>query len=334
MATLAGSNPTLLDIAKRMDPDGSVSAIAELLSQDNEILMDMPWLEGNLPTGHRATVRTGLPDVAFRKLNKGVPASKSTTTQIDEACGMLEAFGQVDKDLAELNGNTNAFRMSENSAFMESMNQTMSSTLFYGDTTLNPERFLGLSPRFSTGVVASAENGQNVITGGGSSNLTSVWLVGWGANTVHGIYPKGSRAGLYHEDLGLDTVKDSDGNTYRAYQDHYQWKCGIAMRDWRYVVRIANIDVTALVKNAATGADLVDLMTRALERIQSLTGVTPVFYANRTIRSFLRRQTVSKVASSTLEYDMVAGKPALRFAEVPVRRVDAITNAETAVPMA
>lgn len=337
MATLAGRNATLLDVAKRTDPDGRISAVAELLSQENEILMDMPWLEGNLSTGHLTTVRTGLPEVAWRKLNQGVPASKSTTAQITEACGMLEAFGEVDKDLAELNGNTSAFRLSENMAFIESMNQTMAQTLFYGDTAVNPERFLGLAPRFSTGVQATAPNGQNIISAGGSANLTSIWLVGWGANSIHGIYPKATKAGLEHEDLGLDTVTDSSGNKYRAYQDRYQWKCGIAMRDWRYVVRIANIDVTAL--EAGTTAspadpDLLMLMVRALERIQSLTGVTPVFYANRTIRSFLRQQAIRGVQNSTLTYDELGGRPVVSFSGVPVRRVDSILSTETAVPMA
>ena len=72
-------------------------------------------------------------------------------------------------------------------------------------------------------------------------------------------------------------------------------------------------------------------MTIALEKIHSLTGVTPAFYCNRTIRSFLRRQTVNKVASGTLEYDEVAGKKILTFGEVPVRRIDALVNNEARV---
>lgn len=332
MPVIGGQNLTLLDVTKRLDPDGSAAAIAELLSQENEILQDMPWLEGNLPTGHRVTVRTGLPDVAWRKLNQGVPASKSTTAQIDEACGMLEGFGQVDKDLVELNGNTAEFRLQENMAYIESINQAMAQTLFYGYTSVNPERFLGMAPRFGTVNIATAQNAQNVIDAGGTgTDNTSIWLVGWGANSVHGIYPKATQAGLIHEDLGLDTVSDAAGNRYRAYQDRYQWKCGLALRDWRYVVRIANVDISDLTRNASAGADLIDLMTRSLERIQSLSGVTPVFYCNRTIRSFLRRQTVNKVAASTLAYDTVAGKPALRFAEVPVRRVDALLSNEARV---
>ena len=332
MPVIAGNNLTLVDQAKRTDPDGRIAAIAEILSQSNEILEDCPWVEGNLATGHRTTVRTGLPAVAWRKLNAGVQPSKSTTVQVDEAAGMLEAFGVVDKDLAELNGNTGEFRLSENVAFLEAMNQEQASTMFYGDTAVNPERFLGLSARYGTVNPANAQNADNVIDAGGTgTDNTSVWLIGWSPNTIHGIYPKGTQAGLVHEDLGLDTVFDAAGGRYRAYLDRYQWKCGLALRDWRYAVRICNIDVSDLTRNAATGADLIDLMTRALERIQSLSGVTPVFYANRTVRSFLRRQTVNRVASSTLQYDMVAGKPALRLAEVPIKRVDAILSTEARV---
>lgn len=333
MATLTGK-VTLLDVAKTFDPDGKAAAIAELLSQENEMLMDMPWKEGNLPTGHRVTVRTGLPDVVFRKLNAGVPSSKATTAQVDEACGILEARSEIDVDLADLNGNTSAFRMSQAKAFIESMNQTMQRQVIYGDVGTTPEAFLGLAPRFNDVPTTSngAENNVNVIDAGGTgTDNTSIWLIGWGENSVHGIYPKGSQAGLKHDDLGVQDAFDTSGNRFRAYTDRYQWKCGIAVPDWRYVVRIANVDVSDLTKNAGSGADLIDLMTQALEKIHSLTGVTPAFYCNRTIRGFLRRQTVSKVAASTLEYDMVGGKPALRFAEVPIRRVDALLNSEARV---
>ena len=330
MATLADKKLTLLDVTKRLDPDGSVAAVAELLSQDNEILQDIPWVAGNLPTGHRITQRTGLPDVYYRKLNKGVPSSKSRTAQIDEACGLLEARGSIDKELALLNGNTAEYRLSENQAFVEAMGQTFGSRLFYGDTAVTPEEFVGFAPRFSS---LSAENGQNIISGGGATNLTSIWLVGWSPNkSVFGVYPKGTQAGLTHEDLGEGDEFDADGNRYRAFMDRYVWRHGLAVRDWRYVVRIPNIDVTALTKDAASGADLLNLMTRATSRIKSLTGVTPAFYANRTIESVLRQQATNATKNSTLSFDTVTNpEPVVKFAGVPVRRVDALLNTESQV---
>ena len=209
MATLSGKY-TLLDVAKTLDPNGGTAAVAELLNQSNEMLQDMPWYEGNLPTGHRITTRTGLPDVVFRKINGGVPPSKATTAQIDEACGILEARSEIDKDLAMLNGNTGSFRLLQATSFIEAMNQRMQSTVLYGNVDSVPEAFTGLGPRFG---VKSGANSSNIIDAGGTgSNLTSIWLVGWGANTVHGIYPKGSTAGLVHNDLGEGDAFDANGN--------------------------------------------------------------------------------------------------------------------------
>src|ERR1044071_8435302 len=103
MATLGQSGKvTLLDIAKSMDPDGSVAAVAELLTQTNEILLDMPWIEGNMPTGHKGTVRTGLPTAIWRQMYQGVPPSKSVRAQIEDACGMLETRAELDRDVADL----------------------------------------------------------------------------------------------------------------------------------------------------------------------------------------------------------------------------------------
>lgn len=338
MPQLGTNTLTLTDWAKRVDPSGDgISPVVELLNQSNEILVDMPWVEGNLPTGHRTTVRTGLPSVAWRKLNYGVTQSKSTTVTVDDTCGMLEAFGQADKDLVELNGTGAAFRLSESTAFIESMNQAMATTLFYGDSETNPERFLGLAPRFST--ISGATNGQNIISAGTvtGGDGTSIWLVGWGENTVHGIFPKGSTAGLQHEDLGLDTVTDAAGGKYRAYLDRYQWKCGMALRDWRYVVRIPNIDVSALIADTAgTTVKLIEYMSRAIDRIPNFGSCRPVFYMNRTVFSILRIQALNKSNNAlAIEQGLDQfGNPirgGLSFMGIPIRRVDAITNTEAQI---
>lgn len=332
MSILATTHPTLLDITKRLDPEGKVDTIAEILNQTNEVLDDMVWLEGNLPTGHRTTVRSGLPTPTWRKLYGGVQPTKSRTVQVTDSVGMLEAYAEVDKALADLNGNSAAFRLSEDRAHIEGMNQEFSSTLFYGAESNEPEAFTGFGARFND---QAAENGGNILTSAdtpdGSDN-TSIWLVVWGPNTVHGIYPKGSIAGLNMEDKGQVTIENIDGNGGRmeAYRTHYRWDCGLTVRDWRYVVRI-NIDQENLVKDAASGPDLIDLMTQAVELVPSLSMGRPAFYANRTVRSFLRRQIANKVAASTLTIEQVAGKHVTMFDGIPLRRCDAITNTEAGI---
>lgn len=331
MAALQTIHPTLLDVTKRLDPNGKIDTIAEILNETNEILSDMVWVEGNLPTGHRTTVRTGLPTPTWRKLYGGVQPTKSTTAQITDSCGMLEAYAEVDKALADLNGNTAAFRLSEDRAHIEGINQEFVSTLFYGNEGTEPEAFTGFAPRFNS---LSAVNGEQIIQSAsieGSDNA-SIWLIVWGQNTVHGIYPKGSVGGLKQEDKGQVTIENVDGNGGRmeAYRSHYRWDCGLTVRDWRYIVRI-QYDQEDLTKDAKTGPDLVDLMSDALERVPSLTMGRPVFYANRKALSFLRRQITNKVTNSTLTMDTVAGKKVTHFDGIPVRRVDQLTNSEAAV---
>ncbi len=333
MATLGANLLTLADWAKRLDPNGQVPVIVELLAQNNEVLPDMLWAEGNLPTGHRTTVRTGLPTVAWRLLNQGVQPSKSTTAQIDEACGKLEAWSEVDKDLAELNGNVAAFRLSEAQAFIEAMNQQFASTLFYGNSSINPEQFTGLAARYSA--ISGAANGANVITGGGSgSDNSSVWLICWGPQSLHGIFPKGSRAGIIHNDLGEQTVQTSTsvaGTRMRAYQEMWQWNCGIALKDWRYAVRIPNIDISALVAKSSA-ADLIELMIKAIHRIPTLSMGRCAFYMNRTCFQMLDIQRRDDVVSGgQLKYEQVDGIMTPTFRGIPIRKVDALLETEATV---
>ena len=118
MATIGNLAITYADWAKRMDDGYKVASIIEILSQTNEILDDMLVMEGNLPTGHKTTIRTGLPQATWRLLNAGVPNAKSTTAQIVDTCGNLETYAVIDKDIADLNGNTADFRLSEVRAFL------------------------------------------------------------------------------------------------------------------------------------------------------------------------------------------------------------------------
>lgn len=332
MATLSAGSLTLVDHAKRLDADGKIPVIAELLSQTNEILEDAVFMEGNLPTGHRVTIRTGLPTVYWRAINQGVPLSKSTTAQVDEAVGMLEAYSEVDKDLAELNGNTAAFRLSEDQAFLEAMNQTQASTMFYGNPAGDAKQYLGLAPRYSS---LSAGNAMNIVDGKGTGSAnTSIWLVVWGENTCFCPFPKGSRAGLMHEDLGLDTIIDADGGRFQAYRTHYQWKNGLVVKDWRYIVRIANVNVSNLVNNSSP-ADLITLMSKALDRIPNFGMGRACFYMNRTVYSYLRIQALSKSQNVLAVEQGLSqfGTPSrwMSFQGVPLRKVDAIVNTESQV---
>jgi len=334
MATLAVTNPTLADVAKATDPDGKIATIVEILNETNEMLDDMVWVEGNLPTGHRTTVRAGLPTPTWRKLYGGVQPNKATNVQVTDTTGMLEAYAEIDKALADLNGNTSAFRMTEDKAHIEGMSQEFMNTVMYGNEGTAPEEFTGFAPRFNDN--SGPANADNILLGGGSgSDNSSIWLISWGTDTVHGIYPKGSKAGLQFADKGQVTLEDaSDGSNsgrMEAYRSHYKWDCGLSVRDWRYVVRICNIDNSALqADKGGSSADITDLMSQAVELLPNASKGRPAFYMNRVLRSTLKRQ-IANTTNVNLTQDQVGGKSVVSFDGIPVRRCDALTSTEATI---
>lgn len=339
-------NLTLMDWTKRVDPDGSSPIICDMLSQTNAILIDATYVQGNLPTGHRVTISTGLPTVYYRSLNEGIPTSKATTTQVDEQCSMIEARSEVDIDLAMLNGNTAEFRMSEARMFIEAMNQTQATGMFYGNPATDPKQYLGLAARYSS---LSAGNAQNIINGGGTTAgiQTSVWLICWSDQTVFCTFPKGSNAGLLQEDLGRQTSYDAGGTGKRmeVYAERFQWKSGLVVRDWRYAVRVCNLEVGGATNsvNELKGiyaynvvTNILHLLAQAISRIPNTAMGRCAFYMNRTIFTALMRVALEKGAASGLMIQPAAtqfGTPQsmLSFLGIQIRQCDAIVNTESVV---
>ncbi len=323
---------SLLDLASRMEKGSVSKAIIEILNLQNEALSFIPFLECNDGEQHKTTIRTGIPAPTWRQLNYGVSQTKSRTAQVKDACGMLENYSTVDSALCELATDKNALLLSESKPIIEGMNQEFMSTLFYGNTAVDKEKFMGLAPRFSS--LAAAENSDNVINAQGNANRnTSIWIAVMGDSSCHGIFPEGTQAGLSQKNLGEQTVYDGANNPYQAERSHFKWKPGLSVRDWRQIVRICNIDVDDLTKDATAGsADIIDLLDQGLERIHNLNQGTPVIMANRTIRSFLRRQ-MKNHPRVLLSLEEVAGRPdkMLTYDGIPIARCDALLNTEATV---
>ena len=347
MATaLTNAWPTLVDVARRLDPNGKIARMAEILNQYNEINEDIVWIEGNLPTGHKTSLRATIPTPTWRLINQGVVPVKSTSNQVTESCGMMEVYSEIDFSLAQLNGNTPEWRASEDDGVLEGMNQALAFALFYGDTSINPEKFVGFTPRYYTYSpsatqtsgpqynVISATASQSTTT---SNSLTSIWLIGWGPDTCFGIFPKGSKAGLTMEDLGKQTLLDSNTpqGRYEGYRTHFKWDCGLCVRDWRYVVRCCNIDVTSLLTasdSTDNSANILKYMSIMIDRIPPSGRSRLVFYMNQTVRSMLRVKYLNK-SNTWLELsDWVQGRqlprPSLLFQGIPCRRVDQLSLTE------
>lgn len=330
MVILTSTMPTLIDKFSREDSTKKIMKIVELMAKQNDILMDAEYMECNDGSKHKTTMRSGIPEPTWRMFNQGVQPSKSTTVPVLDTTGMMEDYGLVDKALADLSGNADAFRASENLGKLQGFNNKASRYMFYGNSQTEPQAFLGLTPRYNS---LAAESGRNIVDAGGTgSTNTSIWFVTWGELTTHLLYPKGSVAGFQHRNLGEDTVKDDVGGEFQAYRDHFKWDIGMSVRDWRANARVANIDVTTLTSDAATGAKLIENMIKAyylLDNPMQGEGKT-VIYANRTIQTFLHLQAMnSKNVNLTLgEY---AGRKIPELLGIPIKRCDELLNTESRV---
>lgn len=326
MAAIGYTFPTLLDQAKRMDPNGSIANIVELLAQRNPVIEDAVALEGNLPTGHRFTSRTGLPSTSWRRFNEGVAASKSRTSQHTESIGMLVSRSEVDCELAKLNGNEAAFRMSEDKAHLAALANEAEASIFYASTEgSTPNEIQGLSPRFDA--LSGLDQSSQIVNFevGDDATNTSIWFVVWGEDGAHLIYPKGSMAGIQTTDMGQHLVTDSGGtNKFRAYVTEYSWHFGVCVRNWRNVSRICNIPASL----AGTGDTLIPAMIDAYYKLDNPNAGKLCIYTNRTMRTALHKQARAATSGSTLSLSMIEGKEIVTFMGHPIRVADALLNTE------
>lgn len=329
MAYEKGGVATLAEIEEFYKGQKLDTTMIELMNQTNDILTDIPFREANKTDGHETRIRTGLPEVYFRRLYRGTPVSKSQFNRVTEGFGMLESRMELDVKEKELYAEAfNAYRLSEGLAHTEALRQKAAKLLFYGDHKQNADEFDGLATRYSK------KDMPNVIDAGGTGkNLTSIYLASWGPTTVHGLFPKHSVAGLKHEDLGKYTTADGNGYKFEVYGDLFSWNIGLAVRDWRSVVRIVNIDTTKLTLAAGKEGyvDLKTLLIRAKNKMPEAMRAKAVWYASESVLTGLEIQSADKsnVHLTYGEYFGSKNVPVLHGR--PIRQCDAISEAETEV---
>jgi len=349
---MAGTNASLVyDLvswAKTRDPDLKTAMIAELLNQSNEQVQDLVWLEGNLPTGHRITQRTGLPTTYTRQINAPVAVSRGQTAQVDEGAAIFETWAEYDESLLKLWADKGNFLYMQSLAFMESITQKFSNSFIYGDPSVDPTQFLGLAPRYSTVNTSNANNAQNVIDGGGTGGVnTSMYLLTLSPKALYGFFPKGTAAGIIHFSKDEEVIQGTNGvggTRLLGHREMWQWNAGIALEDWRWCGRLCNIDTTNL-KNQTGATDLTEGMIDLMYRIPSI--ATPasttgnptstiaipgkqIYLCNRTVRAALHKQMLNKTNNQLTMEDWY-GRKVLSFMGIPIRNCDQISNAESQI---
>jgi len=332
--------PSLTDIARALEPDGTVTEIVNVLSRANPLLGDLQFREGNLPTGMTYSVWKSLPAAQKRRLNQGVAASSARSEQKQVGMSIWAGFNEVDIKAAKLAGGASttgidSYRSQELLAFVEGTSQEIATELIYGDETTDPDSINGLASYYGEISTDETNPGFNIIDGGGAASTnTSIYLVAHGLSSVFGIFPKGSKAGIDVIDRGVqirDEVVGGVNTKLSVYTTEIGIDLGLVIKDWRSVVRIANIDVTDLTADASSGPNLANLMQQAIDRLPLHLVDKAVFYCNRTINTYLTLQVGSK-SNNMFAYGGNALAPTIFNAKgVPIKRQDCLLETEATV---
>ncbi|WP_331000475.1 major capsid protein [Pectinatus frisingensis] len=332
MATI-GTAVTLADIKSRLDPNGLPAQIVEVLNKENQIVADTLWMEGNLPTGNVTTQRTSIPTPSVRRLNRGVLPSKSTTKQVTDTCTIFEDFNDIDEHVLSIAPNKEAERTSQDAAFTEGFREKLADMIFYGDTDIDAGEFNGLAKRFVKMSDTKGKPGYQIVSAdGNASTNSSAWFVEWGAQSVCGIYPRGETGAMTTNDKGLVPKTDSEGRIMYAWRTQFYWKPGLAVKNFRKVSRLANIDITKL-KTYGTSSDTSPLLMQKLviakNRIYQPGNVK--LYVSPTVYDYCEIMLQDKKNVYITRQELMGKTPQLFFSGIPIIKCDAILETESAI---
>jgi hypothetical protein len=162
--------------------------------------------------------------------------------------------------------------------------------VLYGNHFANPQEMTGLAQRYDT----HEPNAVNVLDAGGFVGLCSAWLLGWGPRTICMVSPDGDPPSLGGE-------------------------CCVAVMDWRYAVRIANIDATSPEFDARSWLSQAALRIPSVRCNESL---RPIFYINRDVQARLKDYGPG---------DPLVSSDLSAFRGIPIRVVDELRSDEARV---
>ncbi len=326
MADVTQNMLSLHEAAKRFHNKQLVE-IVELLEEQDDFVKDLQVTEANNVTSHLTTLRTSLAQGDFYMINEGVASKMTTTRQIEEGIAMLMGYSKVSQKLARISGNPEAFRKGEDKGFIEGFTHQISGMGFYGDKSTNPRKVDGLATRYNALAYT------NVHGAGGSTadEQTSIYIVQHGLDKFHGIYPRGSQAGIVVTDEGTETAV-VDGKEFPIYRTRFDWDLGIVVRDDRCVQRVCNIP-TGVDVTSQTAVDAMKLFENLAIKALNLMpkkGKGAVLYCNNELMTYfdIKAKDKGNVVWGT---GNLWGEEVTTFRGHPVRLSDTIVSTEAVV---
>lgn len=311
---------TLLDVMNNRAPNGNLLVVAEVLQKETPMFKDAPWIEANDLMQHIYSRRTKLPTSEQLKFNKGVGGNRGATEQVTSGIQARGNWPSYDARLVDMAPNKQEYRNQEARAVIMGIGQDLEKDIIYGSKAADTCAFDGVESYTDT-------LGKMVISAGGSSNLTSAYIVAWDTtNGAYLCYPKGSQAGIKFEDKGERTMDMSDGTKLRVYEDYVEANCGLCVADLRAVARICNIDVSAPTAESFDENDVILLLNRMPAMIRQ----KAVMYVSRNLHAAIEMRANAK-SNCWYTPAQVYGETITAIRGMPIRLDEMISESEDQV---
>ena len=343
---IGASYLTMGDVYKSMY--AQLGAVIMSMAEINSMFMDCPYSPMNHKNHHKTFYQGSMPRSWYREANQAIPSGKGILEERTFITSRFETKSQIDEMVAESGGMARlAFnRWFQARSHMQSNAQELADLFLYGSPKSDPKKAPGFYDYLSTTSESNELSKQIISFGGTGSDNASVLLVGWGMNSVHGIYDVGQMAGISRIDLTppggkktkiLAKTAAGDIDQILGYEEHFKVNHGLVVADQRQMARLANIDISDTLTdpqapNAGRVLDILDGMIQLTYRIHNLNNGRFVWYCNRSIMQLLHRAALAKVTmGGGLTFDNFGGQMVTRFLGFPIRLMDAMLDTETLV---
>lgn len=317
---------------------------ARILDRMTPFIKMLPMIPSNNILSNIAVRTDSLPVASTRRWNEGIKATAAKNVPLSDPIALFEDYSEVDKDLWEIQNQPNAWRSDQDMNHIEGLFQLIESTVLYGNLAVSPGAFNGIATRFNN--LTSVPNGDstwkpNVWNGGASSgNVTSAWMIEFSPESLYGIYPPNSPAGLSIRDLGEFTKELAAGTgsvgsnyLYQVLRTMLRWYLGIQIADERCVQRIANINPTILSSNNFD-ENIFIAAKNQLPRFGEAPGTA--IFVNRDLKTQIDIRAVTQKINTYFTPPAdgsmdVFGKSVTKFQNIPIYTAEKILSTETVV---
>ena len=334
MTTINGAAVSWADLKNAMNPDGSAAKIIPILELSCPVVKSSTVIEGSANNGNQTTIQATNGTASKRTYNAGVPKSKKTDIPVFDMACMYEANVETDLRLLEKYPNQAGYMAGQENAAIAAATEDFESDFFYGNQKASILSIDGLATRYNKLSSTKTEKGYQIVSAGGSTGLSSLYLTGWGDGGFNLFYPLGSQAGIDRIVNPKQRVTDDAGNPFYAYCVNVNWQVGLTVQNYRMGGRIANIDTAALATYGQTGSTAPDLFRNVFtlkNRLQYKSGYKFAWYCNEAVYTVLEQMTKDKFNVMLSWKEQMSAAPELLLNGWPVYLSDKITSSETAV---